>query len=174
MKAASEDDEDEEDEDEEDEEDEDDEGEGEEEDDDEEEDEEVEEQAPNKVTANILSKIYCAWSAGVTEGGKGSTQRSLCVGGTCLNADCQQEQGKTAGCINGFNQRSLCGERFLFECRLPLGRFQMPLLGSPNRMRLHQRFQSYHFVRMRKRAMRRENSQRRWLPQRFQSKITLW
>ena len=165
MKAASEDDEDEEDEedeDKEDEDDEDDEGEGDEEEDD------------DEVTANILSKIYCAWSAGEIECGKGSTQRSLCVGGTCLNADCQQEEGKTAGCINGFNQRSLCGERFLFECRLPLGRFQRPVLGSPNRRRLQQRFQSYHFVRMRKRAMRRKHSQRGWMPQRCLSNITLW
>ena len=89
----------------------------------------------------------------------------------CGSVRCEGKTANDAGCLKGFNQRSLCGERYLFECRVPMG--SRPLLGSQKRRRLQQRFQSYHFVRMRKRAMRRKHSQRRWLHQRFQSKINL-
>ena len=89
KKAASEGDEDEEDEDEEDTEDEDDEGEGEEEDDDEEEDEEVEEQAPNKVTANIFQRSIVRGVQVLPKAAKVPLKDHFVVSGSCLNADCR-------------------------------------------------------------------------------------
>ena len=62
----------------------------------------------------------------------------------CGSVRCEGNTANNAGCIRGFNQRSLCGERYLFECRVPMGSW--PLLGSQERRRLQERFQSYHFV----------------------------
>ena len=52
----------------------------------------------------------------------------------CGSVRCEGNTANDAGCLKGFNQRSLCGERYLFECRVPMG--SRPLLESEKIRRL--------------------------------------
>jgi hypothetical protein len=69
----------------------------------------------------------------------------------CGSVRCEGSTANEAGCLKGFNQISLCGERYLFECRVPMG--SKPLVWEARKegasskgfnpiTLLHQRFQS--------------------------------